>query len=608
MITAAAAVIAIVVAYFTAGAGSGLVGTTTTAASGATTTAIGTTTLVTTTAAGVTTTYTAGAIVNAGVSALASKAAVSLINNRGDLGATFKELGSKDNLRQLALSMVTAGALNSLGNSLTIDGVPLNKITAEHSFAANVGKNLINGLTRATINSAVTGTDLETSLRTEIVASLLNAASAKGAKWVGDQAQTNTINEFGRAVAHAVVGCVSGAAGSSASNSGISGGSACGAGALGAVVGELSAGLYNNGRAEASLLPESDTVQFASMMSGIAAAVAGQDAQGVAIAASTGANAAENNWLNHADAEQLKLLKQKRLAGQCSTQCEQEIAGLELLDKLNNRLLLNACVNGTQAECTAQLNRDPAAKAYAYQHISKIAWGRVLSQAGNNASNALSSLGTKEQLTQLVLEVMPLVGSAESAAQLITGKQSLTGEEASRFWAAVGLVPVAGGIIHRVGNTTADVAQALQAADKVADTAKQQGLINDANRLFKQYVDDIETQTGYRLNGAQRTALANEMRTGNHAVTLSPAENAVLRNQFNSQRPALIAEWEKQTGQRWPSAVVDGINIPAQAHHVIPVTNAGPTVWWNITPAMKPAHQAIHSPASPLKQLQKTVK
>ena len=86
-----------------------------------------------------------------------------------------------------------------------------------------------------------------------------------------------------------MAGCAAGAAGASASGSGISGGSGCGAGALGAVTGELAAGLP----------PMTDTVQFASMVSGIAAAVAGQDAQGVAIAASTGANAAENNRMLH---------------------------------------------------------------------------------------------------------------------------------------------------------------------------------------------------------------------------------------------------------------------------------------------------------------------
>ena len=78
---------------------------------------------------------------------LASKAAVSLINNGGRLDETLKELGSKDNLKQLATSLVTAGVLSSLGNAISINGKPLNSINATDSFAANVGKNLITGLT-----------------------------------------------------------------------------------------------------------------------------------------------------------------------------------------------------------------------------------------------------------------------------------------------------------------------------------------------------------------------------------------------------------------------------------------------------------------------------
>jgi len=42
-------------------------------------------------------------------------------------------------------------------------------------------------------------------------------------------------------------------------------------------------------------------------------------------------------------------------------------------------------------------------------------------------------------------------------AQLITGKSTLTGEEASRFWAAVGVVPVAGGMFKRVGEPSVEV-------------------------------------------------------------------------------------------------------------------------------------------------------
>jgi filamentous hemagglutinin len=200
-----------------------------------------------------------------------------------------------------------------------------------------------------------------------------------------------------------------------------------------------------------------------------------------------------------------------------------------------------------------------------------------LESAGNLAAiSQTSKLTTEqaEQFAQLAMELMPITGTTESFVQLMTGKQSLTGEEVGRFWAAVGLVPVAGGMLQRIGSTTADVLKAMQAIDKVADASKQQGLINEANKLFKQYIDDIETQTGYRLSQAQRTALADEMRVGDHAITLTPVETASLRAEFSTQRSTLISEWEKQTGQSWPKVEVvkNGRTEVqnAQAHHIIP--------------------------------------
>ena len=112
----AVAVIAIVVAYFTAGAGSSLAGTTTAVeggAAGATATTIGGTTLATTatTAAGVSvTTYTvAGAAINAGFTALASEAAISFANNKGDIGKTLNDMGQSQNVRNVVAAMLTAG-------------------------------------------------------------------------------------------------------------------------------------------------------------------------------------------------------------------------------------------------------------------------------------------------------------------------------------------------------------------------------------------------------------------------------------------------------------------------------------------------------------------
>ena len=100
----AVAVIAIVVAYFTAGAGSSMVGTTTAVeggAAGATATTIGGTTLATTTAAGTVSYTVAGAVINAGFTALASEAAVSFANNKGDIGKTLNDMGQSQNVRNV---------------------------------------------------------------------------------------------------------------------------------------------------------------------------------------------------------------------------------------------------------------------------------------------------------------------------------------------------------------------------------------------------------------------------------------------------------------------------------------------------------------------------
>lgn len=84
------------------------------------------------------------------------------------------------------------------------------------------------------------------------------------------------------------------------------------------VVAEMSAQFYNSGDTN----PKANTVAFAQMMNGIAAA-AGLGSEGVSIASNTGANAAQNNYLAHADAQRLQQLEQDRVRGQCGADCQQ---------------------------------------------------------------------------------------------------------------------------------------------------------------------------------------------------------------------------------------------------------------------------------------------
>jgi filamentous hemagglutinin len=88
------------------------------------------------------------------------------------------------------------------------------------------------------------------------------------------------------------------------------------------------------------------------------------------------------------------------------------------------------------------------------QHMAR------LEAAGNLAEIARHSGLTPEQgqqLAQLALELAPVYGTGESLVQLISGRSSVSGEEASRFWAAVGVVPVAGGVLKRLAPASADL-------------------------------------------------------------------------------------------------------------------------------------------------------
>jgi len=213
-------------------------------------------------------------------------------------------------------SMATAGALSSLGSHMHIGGKPLGSITVNDGFTANLGKAVVNNLTSATLNSALTGASLEDSIQTALVSAAISAGAGQVANSIGDLTPNNPTL---KALAHALAGCVSGSAGQ--------GGSAgCTAGAAGAVVGELAAQWYNP---EGDLSRSAETLAFASLMAGVAGALAtgDGDAASVNTAATTGANAALNNYLNHADIDKaLKALERCEQSGQDCEPLRRQVA------------------------------------------------------------------------------------------------------------------------------------------------------------------------------------------------------------------------------------------------------------------------------------------
>ncbi len=63
-----------------------------------------------TTEAGVATYSAEGAALNAGFTAAASQTAVTLANNKGDIGKTLHDMGKSDSIKNIITSAVTGGA------------------------------------------------------------------------------------------------------------------------------------------------------------------------------------------------------------------------------------------------------------------------------------------------------------------------------------------------------------------------------------------------------------------------------------------------------------------------------------------------------------------
>jgi filamentous hemagglutinin family protein len=262
-------------------------------------------------ASGLTTSGAMSAAMAAGMTSLASQAAVALINNQGDIGKTLEQLGSEESIKGLLTTMVTAGALDKLGNSTFFNGqggtaaAGSNGISTAQTaatFGDKLLKNITNNIAGSAIDAAINGKPFDEKTLTNALASaLVTTGMAQGANEIG----AAKLDTFASSVAHAALGCVGGAA--------IAGnGSGCAPGAVGAVVGELAAQYaLDHGYSDSQTKALSTTLAAAAGV-----LVGGADgAAAVNIAATTGANAAANNALMNKSQKQklAQLLKENEL-------------------------------------------------------------------------------------------------------------------------------------------------------------------------------------------------------------------------------------------------------------------------------------------------------
>ncbi len=198
---AAAIVIAIIVTYLTWGAGSAVATSASSAATGA--------------GAGTAVATGVGAAAQAVFHAAVSTAAISAINNKGDLGAVVGDVISDDALKGYLVSGLTAGFTSGvLDSAFGVSSDNVNKITKGFDLSkpvevAKFGSYLgAQGAVQAVAQTAVQGGSLGDNLQIALTSQLTQLLQAVAFNAVGDIAQDNAWFEGGKEkiVVHALVG------------------------------------------------------------------------------------------------------------------------------------------------------------------------------------------------------------------------------------------------------------------------------------------------------------------------------------------------------------------------------------------------------------------
>ena len=120
------------------------------------------------------------AATSAAVTTLASQAAVSLINNQGDIGKTLQDLGSKESVKQLVTSMLTAGITQGVTSAFNLStGTQLANASFTDRFATYATKAAVS----AGVQSAVYGTPLSETAKTALINSLAQSLTSQIGDW-----------------------------------------------------------------------------------------------------------------------------------------------------------------------------------------------------------------------------------------------------------------------------------------------------------------------------------------------------------------------------------------------------------------------------------------
>jgi filamentous hemagglutinin len=203
-----------------------------------------------------------GVAVSAAFTSLVTTASISLANGNS-IEKTLASLSSDENLRSLAVTMVTAGAIAQIDASFfPADSVNIDAAIASNgtqasvdaalntqtslSLQAQIAQAATHSAVRAGVNTLAYGGDFSTQFAQSLTQHGVNVLGQHMANKIGaafDTADADSLDTALKYISHAGSGCMLGVV--TAANSGSSKPeSACGAGAGGAVIGEFIASQY----------------------------------------------------------------------------------------------------------------------------------------------------------------------------------------------------------------------------------------------------------------------------------------------------------------------------------------------------------------------------
>ena len=479
----ASMIIAIVVAYFTAGAMSGLVanGATAAGASTAATSAGGA--WAAGTGASLSGIGWANAAVTAGLTGMTSNAAISTINNRGNLGAVLKDITTEDALRGYAVAGITAGLTNGLYDGwIGTETGTAGAIQNGGNVIANGGLSTLEGIGRFAGNQLLqngTSTVLDRALGGDSLfsdalrSSLANTFAAAGFNLVGDLTapdrwdfKDGSLVKIGM---HAVMGGLAAEAA----------GGDFKTGALAAGVNELLVDSLAKQYGEMDPDQKKSLLVMNSQVIGVLAATAqGGDEKALQTGSWVAGTATTYNYLNHAEANERRE-KQKECRGGNRKACDR-VDELNALDKERDQVLERVCrADAASASCgklladaliaresfapyrntpewNAQINDDPALQQYSFEReVQSIT--NALAQTPQTTPELKRLV---EAIAGLGVDFTPGVGDVKALIEAETPFDYLM--------ASVGVVPGIGdAVAHGIKQ-----AKGLFKEGKVAESAK----------------------------------------------------------------------------------------------------------------------------------------